>query len=85
MRLDKEDSVQVATINLCGHLLTLDMLEPEECIEMCELVFMDTKKTVSQAAGMCTVLHVAYINGSTSSWYVYVYILYVAYIILYVG
>ena len=54
MRLDKEDSVQVAAINLCGRLLTLDMLEPEECIEICEMVFMDTKKTVSQAAGLWT-------------------------------
>lgn len=52
MRLDKEDSVQVAAINLCGQLHTLDMLESEECLEVCELVFMDTKRTVSQAAGM---------------------------------
>ena len=51
MRLDKEDSVQVAAISLCSRLLTLDMLEPEECIEICEMVFMDTKKAVSQAAG----------------------------------
>ena len=58
MRLDKEDNVQVAAINLCGHLLTLDMLEPEECIEMCELVFMDTKKTVSQAAGKVVCVYV---------------------------
>ncbi len=52
MRLDKEDGVQVAAINLSGQLLGLDMLEPEECIEICEMVFLDNKKNVLQAAGL---------------------------------
>ena len=51
MRLDKEDAVQVAAINMSGQLLALDMLDPEECIEICEMVFLDNKKNVLQAAG----------------------------------
>ena len=49
MRLDREENVAVAAINLCCHLLSLDMMEAEECVDVCELVFLDTK--VAQAAG----------------------------------
>ena len=51
MRLDNEDSVVVVAISLCCNLLERDMLEPEECVEICELVFMDNRN-ISQAAGI---------------------------------
>lgn len=34
MRLDKEDGVCVKAIQLICHLLSLDLLEPEECVEV---------------------------------------------------
>ena len=34
MRLDKEDSVCVKAIRLACHLLKLDLLEPEDCVEV---------------------------------------------------
>lgn len=51
MKLDKEDSVAIAAIGLSSHLLSLDMLDPEECVEICELVFMDNKH-IARAAGI---------------------------------
>ena len=50
MRLDKDDNVAVHAIHLCGHLLVLDMLEPEECVEVCELTFFENR-AISHAAG----------------------------------
>ena len=50
MRLDKEETVAVNAITLCSHLFTLDMLEEEDCVEICELVFTDTRG-VAHAAG----------------------------------
>ena len=35
MRLDKEDAVCVKAIRVAGHLLSLDLLEPEDCVEVC--------------------------------------------------
>ena len=49
MRLDKEETVAVNAIALCSYFLTLDMLEEEDCVEICELVFMETR--VAHAAG----------------------------------
>ena len=34
MRLDREDAVCVKAIQLCAHLLALDLLEPEESQEV---------------------------------------------------
>ena len=34
MRLDREDAVCVKAIQLAGHLLSLDLLEPEDCVEV---------------------------------------------------
>ena len=34
LRLDREDSVCVKAIRLAGHLLALDLLEPEDCVEV---------------------------------------------------
>lgn len=51
MRLDKEDNVVVAAISLCSYLLSMDMLEPEECVEICELVFMENRQ-IARAAGI---------------------------------
>lgn len=50
MRLDREDAVAVHAIQLCMHLLVLDMLEPDDCTEICELVFVENR-AVSHAAG----------------------------------
>lgn len=50
MRLDREDAVAVHAIQLCTHLLVLDMLEPDDCTEICELVFVENR-AVSHAAG----------------------------------
>ena len=50
MRLDREDNVAVHAIHVCGHLLSLDMLEPEDCVQVCELVFVENR-AVSHAAG----------------------------------
>ena len=50
LHLDKEDSVAVQAIKLCKHLLQRDVLEAEECLEVCELAFLENK-AVSHAAG----------------------------------
>ena len=34
MRLDKEDAVCVKAIQLAAHLLSVDLLEPEDCVEV---------------------------------------------------
>lgn len=38
MRLDREDTVCVKAIQLCSHLLSLDLLEPEDCVEVSSVV-----------------------------------------------
>ena len=38
MRLDREDAVCVKAIQLAGHLLSLDLLEPEDCVEVTQCV-----------------------------------------------
>lgn len=50
MRLDREDGVAVHALHVCGHLLSLDMLEPEDCVQVCELVFVENR-AISHAAG----------------------------------
>ena len=50
MRLDREDSVAVHALHVCGYLLSLDMLEPEDCVQVCELVFVENR-AISHAAG----------------------------------
>ena len=40
MRLDREDAVCVKAIQLCAHLLALDLLEPEESQEVGDGVHM---------------------------------------------
>ena len=40
----------VQAIKLCKHLLQRDLLEAEECLEVCELAFLENK-AVSHAAG----------------------------------
>lgn len=50
LHLDKEDPVAVQAIKLCKHLLQRDLLEAEECLEICELAFLENK-AVSHAAG----------------------------------
>lgn len=52
MRLDKEEAVSMAAIKLCTAMLTEDMLEPEECVEICELVFFESRP-IARAAGEC--------------------------------
>lgn len=50
MKLDKDENVAVNAISLCCHLLDVDVLEEEECVELCELIFFDTR-SIAQAAG----------------------------------
>lgn len=50
MKLDVEASVAVQAINLCSVLLQLDLLNSEECTDICELVFMENRG-ISHAAG----------------------------------
>ena len=50
MRLDQDDACARQAIFLLGVLLNLDMLEQEECVEVCELVFFECR-AIGQAAG----------------------------------
>ncbi|KAL5476327.1 hypothetical protein EMCRGX_G026256 [Ephydatia muelleri] len=43
MRLDKEEAVAVHAIQLCATMMARDMLEAEECVEICELVFLESR------------------------------------------
>lgn len=54
MRLDKDDNVSVSAVALCSHLLDLQVLEEEDCLEICELVFTDNR-SLAQEAGAFTV------------------------------
>lgn len=58
MKLDKEEAVQIAVINLCSQLNMLDMLESEDCLEVCELVF-GNRRSVCLAAGEPPIQHTA--------------------------
>ena len=49
MRLDKEDAVCVKAIHLLSHLLSLDLLEPEECVEV-----MVAHHDLSDMSGHCS-------------------------------
>ena len=55
MRLDKEDNVAVNAIELASHLLSLDMLDAEECVEICELVFMENRH-IARASGKVLII-----------------------------
>ena len=50
MKLDKEDSIATVAISLCYHLFSLDLLEVEECVDVCQMVFMENR-TLGRAAG----------------------------------
>lgn len=54
MRLDVEEQAAVTGINVLTHMLTLDLLEAEECIEVCELIFIESR-AISHAAGLFAV------------------------------
>lgn len=57
MRLDREDIVASLAINLCTLLFSLDMLDPEECTTICQLVFFDNKLIARAAGKRPTVLY----------------------------
>lgn len=50
MRLDQDEQVAVVDINVLLHMLSLDLLEAEECVEVCELTFMESR-AISHATG----------------------------------
>jgi len=50
MRLDIEDSVAVVAINVLEHMQNLKLLEMDECQEVCELLFLESRG-ISHAAG----------------------------------
>jgi hypothetical protein len=54
MKLDADEPTAVAAINVLMHMLSLDLLEPEECVEVCELIFMESR-AISHTAGQFAV------------------------------
>ena len=50
LRLDIDESTAVAAIGVLTHMLSLDLLESEECVEVCELIFIESRP-ISHAAG----------------------------------
>ena len=54
MKLDADEAAAVAAINVLTYMLTLDLLEPEESIEVCELTFIESR-AISHAAGQFAV------------------------------
>lgn len=50
MRLDVDEHAAVTAINVLTSMLTLDLLEGEECVEVCELIFLENR-AISHAAG----------------------------------
>ena len=50
MRLDIDEHAAVTAINVLTHMLSLDLLDAEECVEVCELVFIESR-AISHAAG----------------------------------
>lgn len=54
MKLDADEPTAVAAINVLTYMLSLDLLEAEECVEVCELMFMESR-AISHAAGQFAV------------------------------
>ena len=54
MRLDVDELAAVTAINVLTHMLGLDLLDNEECMEVCELIFMEAR-AISHAAGQFAV------------------------------
>ena len=54
MRLDVDEVTAVMGITVLTHMLSLDLLEAEECMEVCELIFMEAR-AISHAAGQFAV------------------------------
>lgn len=54
MKLDVEESTAVMAIVVLTHMLNLDLLEAEECVEVCELTFIESRP-ISHAAGQFAV------------------------------
>lgn len=54
MRLDIDDSAAVTAINVLSYMQSLDLLDTEECQEVCELVFLE-HRGISHAAGQFAV------------------------------
>lgn len=50
MKLDVEEPTACAAIGVLTYMLSLDLLESEECVEVCELIFMESR-AISHAAG----------------------------------
>lgn len=54
MRLDVDDPAAISAINVLSHMQNLDLLDAEECQEVCELVFLE-HRGISHAAGQFAV------------------------------
>ena len=54
MRLDVDDHAAVTDISVLTSMMNLDLLEGEECVDVCELIFMENR-AVSHAAGQFAV------------------------------
>lgn len=54
MKLDTDEPTAVMALNVLLHMLSQDLLEAEECVEVCELIFIESR-AISHAAGQFTV------------------------------
>ena len=54
MKLDVDEPTAVTAIIVLTHMLNLDLLEAEESVEVCELVFIESR-AISHAAGQFAV------------------------------
>ena len=50
MRLDVDEQTAVTALSVLTHLLALDLLDAEESVEVCELIFIESR-AISHAAG----------------------------------
>ena len=54
MRLDVDEHAAVTAIQVLGHMHSLDLLDSEDSLEVCELLFLENR-AISHAAGQFAV------------------------------
>jgi len=54
MRLDVDETAAVTAISVLTSMLLLELLDSEECVEVCELIFLESR-SISHAAGQFAV------------------------------
>ena len=52
MKTDKDDTISSTAISLCTLLFSLDMLDADDCVELCQLVHLENR-VLARAAGVC--------------------------------